>query len=186
MIGKILGTVVGAMAAGKLAQNGLPCMLGHKWNGCTCERCGAVRDEHHRMVSVPGECTQQCAICGKPGKIVHRYKKDPDTGERICIVCGICKEDEDRKESRNLKIGLGLGLGCLGLLGLMGLWEEHKILAILVIVLIITVVITVLFLWFRHLKRQQDIEILKVNINKIGEDEAAWRAEKYREWRQDK
>lgn len=180
MLGKILGTVVTTIAAGKLAENGLPCMFGHKWNGCTCERCGTVRDEHHRMVSVPGECTQRCSICGKPGEIVHRYKKDPDTGERICVVCGICKEDEDRKESRKLKIACGMLLGSFGLLGLMALWEEHKILAILVIVLVIAAMISAVVFWFRHLKRQQDIEILKVDVSKIG-DEAARLEEKYRE-----
>jgi uncharacterized membrane protein YqiK len=82
-----------------------------------------------------------------------------------------------------LKIWGLVVVGLLGLGGLTELWKEHKILAILVIVLIIAAVITVPFLWFRHLKRQQDIEILKANISKIGEgeDEAMRRAEKYRE-----
>ena len=25
----------------------LSCIFGHKWNGCTCERCGEVRNEGH-------------------------------------------------------------------------------------------------------------------------------------------
>jgi uncharacterized membrane protein len=62
----------------------------------------------------------------------------------------------------------------------MALWEEHKILAILVIVLVIAAMISAVVFWFRHLKRQQDIEILKVDVSKIG-DEAARLEEKYRE-----
>jgi uncharacterized protein (DUF983 family) len=183
MLGKILGTVVGAVAAKKLAENGLPCMFGHKWNGCTCERCGTVRDAHHQMVSVPGECTQRCAICGKTGKTHHKYKKDPDTGDYICVVCGMSKKDENKDEARALMILFGM-LGVIGLVGMLSwLAQEHWNFLMVLIVLIIMAIITAIVLWFRHLKRQQDIEILKANISKIGEDEAERRAEKYREWR---
>jgi hypothetical protein len=72
-------------------------MFGYKWNGCTCENCGIVREEHHRMVSVPGECTQKCAIYGTIGITEHKYKKDPDLSDHICAICGINKESEDRK-----------------------------------------------------------------------------------------
>ena len=26
---------------------GLSCLFGHKWNGCTCDKCGKARDRHH-------------------------------------------------------------------------------------------------------------------------------------------
>jgi hypothetical protein len=137
------------------------------------------------MVSVPGECTQQCAICGKPGKTVHKYKKDPDTGERICVVCGRNKDEEERKTRRYEKQFLLGFLGFFGLLGLGGIlnWlaEEHWNFLMVLIVLVIVTIITAIVLWFRHLKHQRDIEILNINISKLGEDEAARRAEKYRD-----
>ena len=34
-------------------------IIGHKWDGCTCQRCGALRDEEHDWNS----CT--CRKCGK-------------------------------------------------------------------------------------------------------------------------
>ena len=34
---------------------------GHEWNGCTCTRCGKVRNEQH---NVPG-CAGECRICGQ-------------------------------------------------------------------------------------------------------------------------
>ena len=44
------------------------CILrGHKWNGCTCTRCGEVRDEQHR----PDKCGETCQICGRV--VQHRW-----------------------------------------------------------------------------------------------------------------
>ncbi len=38
------------------------CLLkGHDWNGCTCARCGEVRDEGH----VFDHCGEACRICGR-------------------------------------------------------------------------------------------------------------------------
>ncbi|MDR2180105.1 MAG: hypothetical protein LBP21_07330 [Synergistaceae bacterium] len=179
MIGKLIGMVVSAVALKQVSDKGLTCMFGHKWNGCTCEKCGTVRDAHHRMVSVPGDCTQQCAICGKIGETKHHYKRDLETGEYICVVCGANKHDEDREKSKDTKLILGLMLGCFGLLCLMGLWEEHKILTIFIIFMLFAGGITAVVLRYQYLRRQQDIAILNTNISKIGEDEAARRAKKY-------
>ena len=49
------------------------CLLGHKWNGCTCRQCGKVRDEHHVMQS----CT--CIVCGKAAH---------DFSNCRCSTCG--------------------------------------------------------------------------------------------------
>lgn len=61
----------------------LSCLFGHKWNGCTCIRCGEVRDDGHRW----NACT--CEICGKV--------QDRDDAHRwngcMCEVCGK-KRDE--------------------------------------------------------------------------------------------
>lgn len=178
MLGAIFKIIVGTVAVGKVAGNGLQCLLGHKWNGCKCEVCGAVRDEHHRMVSVPEQCTQQCAICGKTGGTHHNYKKDQNTSDYICVVCGMNKKDKKEEDKALLYLG-----GMLGILLLVGgvswLAEKHWNFLMVLIVLIMVAVITAIVLWFRHLKRQQDIEILKANISRIGEDEAARRAKKY-------
>jgi hypothetical protein len=185
MLGKILGAIVGAVAVKQVAENGLPCMFGHKWNGCTCEKCGTVRDEHHRMVNVPGECTQQCAICGKVGKTRHKYKKDPNTGDYICVVCGITRQDEDREFWKVIKMFGGIiGLSCLVSM-VSWLAKEHWDFLMVLIVLVMAAIITAIILWYRHLKRQQDIEILNADVRKISDDEAAWRAKKYQDWRRD-
>jgi len=36
----------------------MACLLGHKWNGCKCEKCGKVRNERHHWEN--GKCT----VCG--------------------------------------------------------------------------------------------------------------------------
>jgi hypothetical protein len=176
------------------------CMFGrHKWNGCTCENCGTVRDSHHRMVRALGECTEECAICGKIGRTVHKYRWNPDIGDRICVVCGISKESKvleffdpvffivGRVGKWLFAVGKGLLFGLLALVMLMVLFgvymeekERHPILAIGLIAFFILCVITTMLLRHLHLKRQQDIDILNADIHKISDDEAARRAEKYR------
>ena len=66
----------------------------HKWNGCTCERCGKIRDEQHQwngcVCTLCGEkrkkghewdgCT--CKICGGRRRSGHRWDNC------VCQVCG--------------------------------------------------------------------------------------------------
>jgi hypothetical protein len=55
---------------------------------------------------------------------------------------------------------------------------EHMI---LVIVLVVLFTATAMILRHRRLKRQQDIEILNADVNKMGGDEASRRAKKYQD-----
>ena len=52
----------------------LSCIIGHKWNGCTCERCGQTRDEGHDFR--PGEraCREKCAVCGRVRDTAHLWQ----------------------------------------------------------------------------------------------------------------
>jgi Flp pilus assembly protein TadB len=132
------------------------------------------------MVSVPGECAKQCAICGKTERIKHKYKKDPDTGDYICAVCGVNKESEC-SEDQKIFIVFGVVIGICVLLMLIGWMWEHPILAIALIALIILCGITAMLLRHLRLVRQQDIDILNADVSKIGDDEATRRAEKYQD-----
>jgi uncharacterized protein (DUF983 family) len=133
------------------------------------------------MVRAPGECTEECAVCGKTGEIKHKFKKDPDTGDHICVVCGISKESVDAEERKPfMMIGLLLGVS-FGVLSLMALIEANMIwLVVLLVVLGFLCWITAMLLRRLHSMRQQDIDILNADVSKIGGDEAERRAEKYR------
>ena len=59
---------------------GLACKIsGHKWNGCTCSRCGEYRDEEHKWVYATQEsrkdqqCREKCSVCGKKRDIEHKW-----------------------------------------------------------------------------------------------------------------
>ena len=59
---------------------GLACKIsGHKWNGCTCSRCGEYRDEEHKWVFAAQEskkaqqCREKCSVCGKQRDIEHAW-----------------------------------------------------------------------------------------------------------------
>ena len=60
----------------------LKCLFGHQWNGCKCERCGAIRDKGHNFVPVDGKCIKKCTICGKESGIAHQWN-----GKK-CERCG--------------------------------------------------------------------------------------------------
>ena len=85
---------------------GLPCLLGHKWDGCKCIRCGEVRAEGHQYVpnshcrevcETCGRVTTkvrhdwnrcQCAHCGKIRSEGHAYVKVPEECMVTCEICG--------------------------------------------------------------------------------------------------
>ncbi|MBU0487368.1 MAG: hypothetical protein KKA07_15245 [Bacteroidetes bacterium] len=62
------------------------CKLGfHKWDGCTCARCGATRDEHHVYSTDCGTCSK----CGKTHDKHHDWSKDCEK----CARCGETRSD---------------------------------------------------------------------------------------------
>ena len=77
----------------------MACLLFHKWNGCKCSKCGAIRDKKHdwngctckrcyktrqgyELHDIDDNCT--CKICGKTD--MHSWY------ERKCKRCGIPSE----------------------------------------------------------------------------------------------
>ena len=58
------------------------CLLGHKWNGCICERCGTTRDEQHTWEHIIDKCVEKCAVCGKEHE-KHTWVKGK------CMTCGL-------------------------------------------------------------------------------------------------
>ena len=92
----------------------LSCLFGHKWNGCTCERCGQRRDQDHdftykfkaknclgtcrvcqKTVELPhdfkpvtGKCYMECARCHGQTQPNHQYQSEPGSCKNVCSVCG--------------------------------------------------------------------------------------------------
>jgi len=64
------------------------CLFGHKWNGCTCDKCGKVRDQDHPFVRTPGQCVEVCARCGKTQALPHTYVPVTGRCQERCEVCG--------------------------------------------------------------------------------------------------
>ncbi|MDR3076164.1 MAG: DUF4339 domain-containing protein [Synergistaceae bacterium] len=83
------------------------------------------------------------------------------------------------KEANHGILGFVGLMGLLMLVGLIGWMAENIFLVIGLIVLVVMYMTTVIILRHRRLKRQQDIEILNTDVNKMGDDEAARRAKKY-------
>lgn len=50
--------------------------VGHKWNGCSCVRCGVVQETGHNW----NGCT--CCICGRVRDEEHRF------ADAQCVICG--------------------------------------------------------------------------------------------------
>ena len=73
---------------------GISCLFGHKWNGCTCERCGKTRDEGHNYQPIPGKCEEKCSLCGASRNKDHKWEPVPDKCEDVCSVCGKRREKE--------------------------------------------------------------------------------------------
>lgn len=95
----------------------LSCIFGHKWNGCTCERCGEVRNEGHEYTkftphnkecvghckcgrsfvfqhdyqTVPGKCYDVCSRCGSVRELEHQWQSVEGTDKEKCAVCGMVR-----------------------------------------------------------------------------------------------
>lgn len=61
----------------------MACLFGHKWNGCTCSKCGKQRDEAHKWAAMDGRWHEKCAVCGK----TRKPEFDPADGYRFNGRC---------------------------------------------------------------------------------------------------
>lgn len=52
----------------------MACLFGHKWEGCTCKKCGMTRDQEHDYQPVKGQCALACSRCGTT-QISHQYDR---------------------------------------------------------------------------------------------------------------
>ena len=75
---------------------GLACLFGHKWDGCTCARCGDKRDSDHCYIWKPetgkaeSGCVQVCEKCHsvKEGSFSRHQFKANDRSDLVCERCG--------------------------------------------------------------------------------------------------
>ena len=57
-------------------------IIGHRWRGCRCERCGRQRDDHHLFELAEGLCEQVCTVCGKTEPVACEWR------HCACVHCG--------------------------------------------------------------------------------------------------
>ncbi|MEI7731558.1 MAG: hypothetical protein WCO56_18435 [Verrucomicrobiota bacterium] len=65
----------------------LVCLTGHQWAGCTCTRCGKVRDTQHEVVRQGDGCKLRCQKCGLPVGFEHDWEG---------CACQRCGEERHR------------------------------------------------------------------------------------------
>lgn len=76
----------------------MSCLIGHKWNGCKCEKCGKTRDSGHdwtgRVCRICGAAMQvkktagSCCICGRSLYRNPDQADRMDNAARYCYQCG--------------------------------------------------------------------------------------------------
>ena len=89
---------------------GLICkLLGHRYEGCHCVRCGALHPQGHQWVEAEGKCEHTCARCGLTEALPHdwfhcRCKRcgeqrndhhlwlKKSACEQVCRICGAERE----------------------------------------------------------------------------------------------
>ena len=76
----------------------MACFFGHKWEGCTCKKCGKTRNVEHDFVRVDGKCQEKCARCGKTRPMDHVFKPVPDKCFDRCERCGELREKHSYKD----------------------------------------------------------------------------------------
>ena len=87
-------------------------VLGHRWNGCVCTRCGATREEGHLWVEAENRCEHTCSVCGATETVPHdwfycqcqrcgqqrdehhQWLKKTEC-ERVCRLCGKERQQHD-------------------------------------------------------------------------------------------
>jgi len=89
----------------------MACLLGHKWDGCKCSKCGKTRDKLHDWDLCKGKCKRcgkiqpeqhdwQGCKCSKCGKENHHWVEGKCSlcnkeKEKSCSVFGITNTDFD-------------------------------------------------------------------------------------------
>jgi len=67
----------------------------HEWEGCTCKKCAALRDEGHLREK---ECSQ-CSRCGKESSSPHKW--GDESGNRDICRCSKCGHKRDTRETKH-------------------------------------------------------------------------------------
>ncbi len=75
----------------------MACFFGHKWDGCTCRKCGKTRDQQHDFQPVPNKCEEKCSRCGKIRPRDHKFSMMKDKCFEKCERCGELREKHDYK-----------------------------------------------------------------------------------------
>ena len=73
----------------------MACFFGHKWNGCTCSKCGKKRETGHEFRPVDGKCENKCEICGKITTFPCNFKAVKGQCLERCERCGKEREKHD-------------------------------------------------------------------------------------------
>jgi len=63
-------------------------ILGHRWNGCQCARCGETRDTGHLFEAAEGKCEKTCTLCGKVEPMAHQWH------HCACTHCGLTRDKD--------------------------------------------------------------------------------------------
>ena len=108
----------------------------------------------------------------------HRIKME---AERQRAEAKRQKAEEIRRNQEKGLIALGGLLGVLLLIGAVTWLAQRMFLLIGLLVAIFVCVMTWIVLRHKRMTRQQNIDVLKTNVSKIGDDEAERRAKEYQE-----
>ena len=84
----------------------MACLLGHKWDGCKCSKCGKIRNEQHDWVGcICNRCKKNHNWVEKKSQVVESVlwvSNVTDTavghdqgGYNIIYECSICGEIKD-------------------------------------------------------------------------------------------
>ena len=83
----------------------MACFFGHKWEGCTCRKCGKTRDQLHDYQKVPDKCEEKCSRCGKTRPIEHSFVLMKDKCFEKCKRCGELREKHEYKNGFCVRCG---------------------------------------------------------------------------------
>lgn len=83
----------------------MACLFGHKWEGCTCRKCGKTRDMQHDFQPVPDKCQERCSHCGKTRPRDHKFSLMKDKCFEKCERCGELREKHEYKNGFCVRCG---------------------------------------------------------------------------------
>ena len=83
----------------------MACLFGHKWEGCTCRKCGKTRDMQHDFQPVPDKCQERCSRCGKTRPRDHKFSLMKDKRFEQCERCGEFREKHEYKNGFCVRCG---------------------------------------------------------------------------------